>query len=246
MMNQTNITLPQPTADAETAPPRLSSELDRRIAGTEALARREGVDVRFVDLRKMPKGVERLSTENRDWVIAKVADDPAVKRYKKFFLTPRVKQDLTRIREAGLAFDEIVIAHELPKGTLKRGRRVTADMLMPPRREVVIQTGNRWANAAEEINSDALPTAVAAGAGVIGALVAVAQAITDAGGAMAHSASEAISERRQRRADRATSTSEGGLVGFLLDPIIFGILRDQESDQAAWFYLTHWTWGDEE
>jgi len=185
-----------------------------RIESAIEILDRAGLPARYVNNRPVPRGVESVFTDDRDWAVCRWQDDPAVRRERRFYMPPRVHGELLRVRDAGVRFDELVVAHELPAGTLTPGQPINHELLLPPRREVVVHTGTRLADAATTVNRFTL--------GLLrGTTIAAATAAV------------------------ASSKVVGHLLEHGLDPVIFGLLTDETQEDAAWFYLTHWVWGQE-
>jgi hypothetical protein len=69
-----------------------------------------------------------------DWLVLRLEDDPLFKR-GELAIPPRQRSVLCSLDKAGVTFDELLIAHEVPRGSLKSG----SDLPKPDVEEVLLE-----------------------------------------------------------------------------------------------------------
>ncbi len=206
------------------------------------LAEQHALPVQFLGYREPFREPIIFHTRSRAWVITPLRADPLFRYYgNRLYAPDRVVTRVRAMVRAGLDFDDIYIAHELPENAdLTRDNLL--DLIKPPP-----PFGGRW-------RQDMLDTLVTAWwhvvKGAIGATISLgskgakgllsgALLTLNASGALLTGASRRALVVEQRRA--ALEADIGSL-----DPILFGVLLDDESSTAMWFYIDHWQWGEEE
>ncbi len=67
-----------------------------------------------------------------DWVVMSITIDPAFREWgRKFHFPALIKEQVERILQAGIEFDAIFIAHEIPQGLLESGKPVARELVLP-------------------------------------------------------------------------------------------------------------------
>ena len=67
-----------------------------------------------------------------DWVIVNLSDDPLWTDVERFPVPGKVLRHLKRLCRAGIDFDTLVIAHEVPGGVCRPGEAVRLELILPP------------------------------------------------------------------------------------------------------------------
>ena len=89
------------------------------LARLTALERAAGVSLAPLGLAPLPgKSIylSRPETEAWDWIVLRLQDDP-VFRAGELAIPRSVKDHLTMLERSGARFDELLIAHEVPRGS---------------------------------------------------------------------------------------------------------------------------------
>ena len=211
---------PRRIVTQHTLPPRLYS---RAMTVATALEQVE-MDVPCLGLATLFDEERVYPGPDRDWVLLPLAEDPSYRQHDGFATLPRVISRLERIRDAGIEFDTLYIAHELPKGILEPGKPFDRRWLLPPPSPKTRHLSERLGDAVQKsFRVAAAP--LRAGAMVTAAAGAVAAA---AGGAMAPLMLLAL---------------------LAVDPILFGaVIAPRRTvapgELAAWFKLASWTYAE--
>lgn len=77
-------------------------------------------------------GQQITQGQQYDWAFMPLSEDPLYKRDGKLPIPEEVLAQLRNIRHENLDFDDLYIAHEIRKGRVKPGQKITAEMLEPP------------------------------------------------------------------------------------------------------------------
>lgn len=134
-----------------------------------------------VGLLPAPTAPLVLREERHDWVVTITDGDPLFHDRDGFPIPQKCLADLKRIQRAGVDFDRIYAAHELPAGTVPASDQITAEMLTPgPSLAARVQSERQGRLAQTVVGMATLPLL---GAGLL-ATTAVAGAAT-IGGALA-------------------------------------------------------------
>lgn len=125
--------------------------------------------------------------------------------------------ELRCVRRSGVDFDALYVAHEVHRGSVRQGARLTAEMLTPPPPRTVQQLSHSLGTAGRIAWAIAtLPIIVASG--VVGGPIT---------------------------AGTAAAVSMVGLDPILLG-VVVGLNRPVvPGEPAAWFYLDHWAFNKE-
>lgn len=189
-------------------------------------ARRHKLSLGLCGVRPEHGGVEFVERLASDWVVMPVSIDPGYIQHG-MVMPESALQVLLRIRQTGLDFDDIVVAHELPKGAYRPGQPLPVDLLLPPRTTEVRQGSAGLAKVA-----DALGNGMGAAMNVLITKVIPAAAVGSA--KIAGDVFDGVSH--------VTQSSRPAL-----DPILMGLMRPEGAAAGsgrlcAWFYLIHWVW----
>lgn len=217
----------------------LSPALLARYQKTQDLATQANLPVQFLGYQPVFSDTKLYHAGQTDWVLMNLTQDPLFQAQgQKLYAPAQVRQDLHNLTAAGLVFDAIFIAHEIPSGSVLPDDQVPLAALMPPLPHQTAQNlafldrsqqafwhwtakGTALALALPVLAAGAL--AVAAGAVVLGA---AALAISAVGLVVLGIGALAI-----------------GVTG--LDPVILGVQFDpdaQDQSPALWYHLTDWHW----
>ena len=69
---------------------------------------------------------------HRDWVLMPLGEDPLLQHPGGFPVPDHVLDRLRMIYEAGIDFDTLFIAHEVPRGTVHTNQPLLLDIVLPP------------------------------------------------------------------------------------------------------------------
>lgn len=153
-----------------------------------------------------------------DWVMMSLREDPLYYASGRKLVTPKpVHDELRRIVRAGINFDAMFIAHEVPAGSVKDGQAIPLELIAPPPPPEVMERMDRLGRQASGFWSG------------------IAQTLRRVGDAASQTAVAV-----------GSSLAAIGSVTFR-DPILFGVRfeRDWRVDGrplGMWYYLTHWYW----
>jgi hypothetical protein len=105
----------------------------KRYHETHNLIEGKGLPVRFLGYAPLFSETRVYRGQGCDWAMMYLGDDPVYSFHKnKLYAPPPVIADINNILNAGMKFDAIFIAHEIPTGTVKLGERVPLDLIAPP------------------------------------------------------------------------------------------------------------------
>jgi len=184
--------------------------LRTRQQGVASQAARAGVDVPCVAVLPLFDGYQLHEGQDWDWVFMNLALDPLLYDPDGFPIPDKNLERLQLIRQAGLRFDALYIAHEVRKGSVREGDQITAELLAPPPPKAVQDMSDNLGTLSRLLWRAAVAPIAAAGV-VAAAIPAVLGAVAVAG---------------------ADPSLVGAVVGAgrPMEP----------GEPAAWFYLTHW------
>lgn len=213
-----------------------------RAHHTLALATQHALPVQFLGYREPFQEPIIFRTRSRDWVITPLRADPLFRHYGNRLYAPDwVVRRVQAMVRAGLDFDDIYIAHELPDGS-DLTRDDLLDLIKPPppaskrwRLEMLDMLVIAWWHVVRGAIGTTISLSTFAGR----VLLSSALLALNASGALLDDAS-----RRALAAEQRRPVLEADIGN--LDPILFGVLLDAESSTAMWFYIAHWHWGEEE
>jgi hypothetical protein len=107
--------------------------LVRRYEKTDALIQKNRLPVRFFGYAPLFSGSLVYPGPKSDWAIMNLPDDPFYSQHNGRLYAPRaVVTDVKKFHDAGLNFDGVFIAHEIPKGSVRRGEDVPFELIAPP------------------------------------------------------------------------------------------------------------------
>jgi hypothetical protein len=112
-------------------PHQLSLEVHRQFYDTMIKSRDVDLPIRYLGASPTFDGTRLFSGSQTDWAMMNLADDPLFQK-GKLPLPRNVRVSLQQARKAGIEFDNLVIAHELPKGSLKQGQHMPLELVAPP------------------------------------------------------------------------------------------------------------------
>lgn len=97
-----------------------------------ARSRAAALPIDYVGIFSLFAGYRFYPGTHHDWVFINAADDPLLHNRDGFPLPRHIRQQLHQFTQAGLEFDALYLAHELPPGSLTADTSVSGDLLAPP------------------------------------------------------------------------------------------------------------------
>lgn len=217
--------------------PRTTTLVSRDIVDkhnrTMALARKHDLTVAFMGYAPTFNGVHIHRAAHTDWAVMPVAKDPLYQSWgRSLYVPPAVLEDMERVWDAGINFDAVFIAHEIPAGSVEAGEPIPLELIQPP----PPPSTARYLNQLEAVSKaywQAMPrllTMPVVAPLVLGGLALGAAVAVAVGGAVALGAA--------------------AITATAYDPILFGLYVDKSrqvngQSLALWYYLTHWYWPTE-
>lgn len=202
--------------------PAPSQPLIERHQRTLYLAERNNISLLFLGYAPVFSGTRIYRGRDCDWAMMHLGDDPVFCFHGQRLYAPRpVIEQIEMIVEAGIEFDAIFIAHEIPKGSVKPGEPVPLELIMPPPHPQVRKRLNwlesmiiRWWSFVTKVLEGTLETIAITTASIATAAIGVAALAAQ-------------------------------------DPVLFGVQFDetwQANGQPVgmWYYLTNWYWPEDE
>jgi hypothetical protein len=110
----------------------ISSALAKKHDFTLNCATQTGLPIQFLGYAPAFDGVKVFRGQGTDWALMNVSDDPIFTRRDKFPMPRVVVQSVRQAVKAGLDFDAIFIAHEIPSGQIRSGTPIPYELIMPP------------------------------------------------------------------------------------------------------------------
>jgi hypothetical protein len=154
-----------------------------------------------------------LSGHRHDWVLVNLADDPVFQDPDGYPVPRHVLRRLHAIKQSGVDFDALYIAHQVPLGMVQEAEQLVAEMLLPPPPKAVQRLSAHLGFMGHVLwRLITLPIAV------ISALAGSTTFASTAEG------------------------SNVGLDPLLLGVVVGSDRRAVPGEPAAWFYLGHWTY----
>ena len=188
-----------------------------RYQKTQDLATQANLPVQLLGYQPVFSDTKFYHAPNTDWVMMNLSQDPLFQAQdQKLYAPAQARQDLLNLAAAGLVFDAIFIAHEIPQGSALPDGQVPLAALMPP---LPHQTAQNLAFL--DRSQQGFWHGIAKGTALT--FVAPVQAAVHVLGAAADSLSNS----------------------FRYDPVIFGVQFDpdtQDQTPALWYHLTDWHW----
>ena len=189
-----------------------SPSLRRQYDIVMGLAEDRRLPVKYAGQMPVPTEQQVFDTGHHFWVLDNAKRDSLMDNAAGFPMPQRCLDDLRRIRNSGMSFADIMVAHELPRHALTASGQVAPEMLTPrPSRQALNRANQRGQLAQTLITAATVPLmglGLMAAAGV--ATVAVA------GAALA------------------------GLDPILFGVVTESGRPARRNEIGAWFYLTHW------
>jgi len=204
----------------------LSLALQARVQEITQSSIAQDLPVRYAFTMPLFTGHMVIPGPQVDWAFMPLNEDPLFLDQPYGYPVPSaILTELHRIVNTGMEFDDLYIAHELPKGVIEQGQRATLEMLAPPPSKRLQRNANCYASVAQ-FAYQAVTLPLAGAAAIAGAGIAL--------GAVA--AIGAVS---------AVPLVIGSLA--TLDPVLFGVVKDpvHPLHPAAWFYLANWAYDGE-
>ena len=207
-------------------PQTVSNSLVRRYKETALITTMNRLPVRFVGYASPFSGTRIFKGPNCDWAMMYLGEDPVYCFHgNKLYAPHHVTTDVKRMAAAGLKFDAIFVAHEIPTGAVKPGQKISLDLIVPPpppkvmkRLRFLEKTSGSWWHIIRNAIKGALVAPIVAGvaAGTV-----------------------------------ATLPAAGIVALAAADPILFGVQLDNAckldgQPVGMWYYLTHWYWPAED
>jgi len=208
-----------PEAESERALVRRLPERPVLYDQQQAVVRRseqEGLPVQYLGIMPIFAGHRVYPGRRFDWVIVNLAEDPLFQDPDGFPVPTRMLEELRRIRQSGVDFDALYVAHEVPKGRISERAALTTEMLAPPPPRAVQELSDRLGTMGRALWT--LATLPVAASAVAGGLIA---------------------------AGTAGVLGVVGLDPILLGVVVELGHLVVPGEPAAWFYLGHWAFNQE-
>ena len=189
-----------------------SPSLRRQYDIVMGLAEDRRLPVKYVGQMPVPVQQQVFDSGHHIWVLDNATRDPLMDNPAGFPMPQRCRDDLKRIRDAGISFTDVMVAHELPRNALTASGHIAPEMLTPrPSRQALNRANQRGQLAQTLITAATVPLL---GLGLVAAAGVATVAV--AGGALA------------------------GLDPILFGVITESGRPARPNEVGAWFYLTHW------
>ena len=219
--------------------PDLPPALLDRYQKTQDLATQADLPLQFLGYQPVFSDTKIYHGPNTDWVMMNLTQDPLFQAQgQKLYAPAQARQDLMNLVAAGLVFDAIFIAHEIPPGSVLPDDQVPLAALMPPLPHQTAQNLAFLDRSQQGFwHGIAKGTALALALPVLaaGALAVAAGAVVLGAAAMAISAVGLV----------VLAVGAPVIVGMNFDPVILGVQFDpdaQDQSPALWYHLTNWHW----
>ncbi len=176
-----------------------------------------------------------------DWLVAPLLNDPAFRENKNKLCVPKnVKRILVTCVKSGIDFDNIFIAHEVPKGSIQPGKPIDLNILLP--------TPSKEQNARLSFIEKLAEGALLLSEGLI-VLLDVAIRETMELYHFAESYKRNLSRHGRPTYDYDYNYQNNYHYNYNYDPILFGVQVDpcvkaRKTRSGLWYYITHWRWGE--
>lgn len=209
-------------ADAERA------RLDRRADRAVERAERAGAPITYLGFTRPVDEPRLYPGEQIDWVLMQMQDDPLA-RDGRFPIPKAQRQQLSRLVQAGVEMDGLLVAHELPAAAVRSAVPAiarTGPQVLP--REVLGRLIEHPGSAESTRRFTDRAGRLAEGAG------AITRKVGRGAGKVAKGAAIATA---------AIAAAPFLVAGDLLDPVIFGVREVREHpDVVQLFELVRWEW----
>lgn len=193
---------------------------------THQIVTRHNLPVFFMGYSVAFSGIRVYQAPQADWVIMNLADDPIIQRSGGKLIAPKgVVRDIKRLRRAGLDWEALFVAHEIPGKRLSPGEPLPIELILPPPPARVAAELDLLEHTSQAIWQGVGQGLIGIAGAAIGAAVGVGSVATIAMVAPISLAFTAAS----------------------YDPVLFGLHLDRSNHihgqpLALWYYLTHWYW----
>lgn len=136
---------------ADFIPLQCPHELLKRHNNIEIKTRENNLPVRFLGYNILPNQTCVYPGEKTDWAIMSLKRDPTYYSNGKRMIVPgAVAQQIKNIVNAGVEFDAIYVAHEIPKSSIKPGQDVPIELIAPPAPPEALRRVRKLSSAAEK------------------------------------------------------------------------------------------------
>lgn len=199
------------------SPARLA-EIDRQIGCTVAAAERARSPITCLGPTIVSPRPRLYAGPRTDWVLTPLEHDP-LHRNGRFPIPREARRHLTRLNRAPIHFDDVLVAHEIPKDLAPSHLPVPVaeapvDLAPTDLEDLILHPGAAHTTRAASERAGALAGSLAGSLGRFAAGTA-----------------------------RAAVMSAGGVAAVLLDPVIFGIQRlPDQADAGIVYELVRWDW----
>ena len=190
----------------------------------EVAAAKHRLPVQLLGYATLFDGTKLYPGAKTDWVMMNLSQDPMFySNGNRLTLPEAAAKDVKRTVAAGINFDAIYIAHEIPAGQVWPGQPVPLELIAPP----PSPQATRRLQAMEQRSIGLWDT-------VQSCLARMARIGKGAANTLASASMTAMA-----------------LPLLALDPILFGIHFDDSwhfagQPMAMWYYITHWRWPGQE
>jgi len=141
---------------------------------TTALATDKNLPIRFLGYSPIFTGTRVYRGQGCDWALMNLTSDPLFyANGEKLIIPAAAATDIKTAVKAGINFDAMFIAHEIPSGSVKPGESVPLELIAPPPPPQVKQRLEKLDAAAETFWQGV----VSAIGGILGAAAATASAV---------------------------------------------------------------------
>lgn len=195
------------------------------------IASSDNLPLRYFANAPLFDGHRLYQTDSDDWVLMPIEDDPLFQYFKdKLYVPEKNIAEIEAVTNAGIDFDRIYIAHELPDNADFKDGRVSARSIAPAPSIIAQRQANQLnqqTNTLWKRTSQTVETMSKMVAGIATIAVGTAVAVV-----------------------AAPATLTLGLAAGL-DPILFGVnltpdFTNEGQQIGEWFYITHWFWNEGE
>ena len=108
-------------------------QLIERYRRTLYLAEHHNLSLLFLGYAPVFSGIRVYRGRGCDWAMMQLGDDPVYSFHRQRLYAPKpVIEQMERLVQAGIEFDAIFIAHEIPLGSVKPGEPVPLELVIPP------------------------------------------------------------------------------------------------------------------
>jgi len=139
----------------------ISSVLAKKHDYTLSCTMQTGLPIQFLGYAPAFDGAKVFRGQGTDWAFMNISEDPIFTRSDKYPMPRVVVQSIRRAVNAGMDFDAIFIAHEVPVGQIRSGTPIPYELIMPPPPRRTLQRLHRLDKAISIFHAVALLVASA-------------------------------------------------------------------------------------